>query len=112
MIPNLSEILEYLGIEIDLKKFKGYYMRIFIVDPKTDDVKMLELPSGVETHFPLTHLVVKQSFSLQSEFELHSFFPQPINNKRVIITTTIYLVFIFNTSFKPIYKSTHIYILR
>jgi phytoene dehydrogenase-like protein len=49
MIPNLSELLEYFGIEIDLKKFKGYYMRIFIVDTKTDDVKVLELPSGVET---------------------------------------------------------------
>jgi len=48
MIPNISDILDYLGIEIDLKKFKGYYMRIFIVDPKTDEVKVLELPSGVE----------------------------------------------------------------
>ena len=49
MIPNLSEILDYLGIEIDLRKFKGYYMRIFIIDTKTDEVKVLELPSGVET---------------------------------------------------------------
>ncbi len=49
MIPNLSEILDYLGIEIDLKKFKGNYMRIFVVNPKTDEVKVLELPSGVET---------------------------------------------------------------
>jgi len=49
MIPNLSEILDYLGIEIDLKKFKGYYMRIFIVDTKTDKLTVLELPSGVET---------------------------------------------------------------
>ncbi len=49
MIPNLSEILEYLGIEIDLKKFKGYYMRIFIVDTTSDEVTVLELPSGVET---------------------------------------------------------------
>ncbi|MFW9969067.1 MAG: phytoene desaturase family protein [Candidatus Odinarchaeota archaeon] len=48
MIPNLSEILEYLGIEIDLKKFKGYYMRIFVVDTKTDEVTVLELPSGVD----------------------------------------------------------------
>lgn len=49
LIPNINEILDYLGIEIELKKFKGYYMRIFIVDPKTDEVKVLELPSGVET---------------------------------------------------------------
>ncbi|MFX0005627.1 MAG: phytoene desaturase family protein [Promethearchaeota archaeon] len=49
MIPNISELLDYFGIEIDLKKFKGYYMRIFVVDPKTDEVKVLELPSGLET---------------------------------------------------------------
>ncbi|MFX1323103.1 MAG: phytoene desaturase family protein [Promethearchaeota archaeon] len=49
MIPNLSDILDYLGIKIDLKKFKGYYMRIFLVNPRTDEVKILELPSGVET---------------------------------------------------------------
>ena len=49
MIPNISDILDYLGIEIELKKFKGYYMRIFIVDPKTGEKKVLELPSGVET---------------------------------------------------------------
>jgi all-trans-retinol 13,14-reductase len=49
MIPNISDLLDYFGIEIDLKKFKGYYMRIFVINPKTDEVKVLELPSGVET---------------------------------------------------------------
>jgi all-trans-retinol 13,14-reductase len=48
MIPNISEILSYLGVDIDLKTFKGYYMRIFLVNPETDQVKVLELPSGVE----------------------------------------------------------------
>jgi len=49
LIPNISELLDYLGIEIELKAFKGYYMRIFIVNPETDQVKVIELPSGVET---------------------------------------------------------------
>lgn len=49
IIPNLSEILDYLGVEIELKTFKGYYMRIFIVNPETEEVKVLELPSGIET---------------------------------------------------------------
>ncbi len=48
VIPNISEILDYLGIEIELKKFKGYYMRILVVNPETDDVKVLELPSGLD----------------------------------------------------------------
>ncbi len=49
MLPNISEILDFLGVEVELKKFKGYYMRIFIVNPKTEEIKVLELPSGVET---------------------------------------------------------------
>ncbi len=49
MIPNISEILDYLGIEIELKKFKGYYMRILVVNPETNDVRILELPSGLDT---------------------------------------------------------------
>ena len=49
IIPNISEILAYLGVDIELKTFKGYYMRIFLVNPETEEVKVLELPSGVET---------------------------------------------------------------
>jgi len=49
MIPNLSDLLDFLGIEIELKTFKGYYMRIFIVNPDTDEIKILKLPSGLET---------------------------------------------------------------
>ena len=46
MIPDISEILEFLDIDIDLKKFKGYYTRFFIVNPETDEVTKVELPSG------------------------------------------------------------------
>lgn len=49
MLPNISDILNFLGVDIELKRFKGYYMRIFHVDPKTDNVNLLELPSGTET---------------------------------------------------------------
>jgi phytoene dehydrogenase-like protein len=49
MIPDISDILNYLGIEIELKKFKGYYMRIFLVNPETGKIKVLKLPSGLET---------------------------------------------------------------
>lgn len=48
MIPNLSDILNYLGINIDLKAFTGYYMRIILVNSITHETKVLELPSGVE----------------------------------------------------------------
>ncbi len=48
MLPNISDLLNFLGVEIELKRFKGYYMRIFNVNPETDKVNLLELPSGTE----------------------------------------------------------------
>ena len=49
MVPNISELLDYLGFEIDFKKFTGYYTRLFLVNPETEEVKKIELPSGLET---------------------------------------------------------------
>ncbi|NHJ49006.1 MAG: NAD(P)/FAD-dependent oxidoreductase [Asgard group archaeon] len=49
MIPNISELLEYLGLEIEMKKFMGYYTRVFIVDTDNQKVKAIELPSGFKT---------------------------------------------------------------
>ena len=39
---------DLLGIEVDLKRFKGYYTRVFLVNPETEEVTKIELPSGVE----------------------------------------------------------------
>ncbi|NHJ88053.1 MAG: NAD(P)/FAD-dependent oxidoreductase [Asgard group archaeon] len=49
MIPNISEILNFLDVNIEMKKFMGYYSRVFIVDTKIDKVKKIELPSGFTT---------------------------------------------------------------
>ena len=49
MIPDMSDVFQYLDIEVELRTFKGYYMRIFLVDPKTGDLrKTINIPSGVE----------------------------------------------------------------
>jgi phytoene dehydrogenase-like protein len=48
MIPNITELLEFFDIDIKLKEYKGYYMRIFLVDIKTNKVKTIDLPSGFE----------------------------------------------------------------
>ncbi|MFX0012329.1 MAG: phytoene desaturase family protein, partial [Candidatus Hermodarchaeota archaeon] len=48
MIPNISELLEFFDIDIDLKEYKGYYTRIFLVDTKTKKVRTIDLPSGFE----------------------------------------------------------------
>ncbi len=46
MIPDISEILDFFDVKIDLKKFQGYYTRFFFVNPKTDKVTKIEVPSG------------------------------------------------------------------
>jgi len=48
MIPNITELLEFFDIDIELKEYKGYYMRIFLVDTKTNEVRTIDLPSGFE----------------------------------------------------------------
>ncbi|MCE7741606.1 MAG: NAD(P)/FAD-dependent oxidoreductase [Candidatus Heimdallarchaeota archaeon] len=48
MISNCNDMFDFLGIEIDLKRFKGYYTRIFLVNPDTEKVKVMEIPSGFE----------------------------------------------------------------
>ncbi|MHA1355385.1 MAG: phytoene desaturase family protein [Candidatus Heimdallarchaeota archaeon] len=46
MIPDISEILDFFDVKIELKKFQGYYTRFFFVNPKTDKVTKIEVPSG------------------------------------------------------------------
>lgn len=46
LIPDISEILDFFDVKTDLVKFKGYYTRFFFVDPKTDKVTHIEVPSG------------------------------------------------------------------
>jgi prolycopene isomerase len=45
MISNISDILEYFGVAIDLQEFGNDFVKIFRVDPATDKVKEFELYS-------------------------------------------------------------------
>jgi phytoene dehydrogenase-like protein len=47
MIPDVTRILKYFGVEIDLKQFSGYYARVFLADPATGSAKVIEIPSGI-----------------------------------------------------------------
>ncbi len=49
VIGNLNDVFDYFGVKIELKQFKGDYMRIFWVNPETDEVKQIDIPSGRET---------------------------------------------------------------
>ena len=48
IIPDVSEILNYFNIKIALKKFNGYYARLFMADIKTKRSKIVEIPSSFE----------------------------------------------------------------
>ena len=48
IIPDSFDVLDYFGVDIELKKFDGYYARIFLTDPATNSVNRLSIPSGQE----------------------------------------------------------------
>ncbi len=48
MIPNITDLLHFFDIDIELKEYKGYYTRIFLVDIKTNNVRTIDLPSGFQ----------------------------------------------------------------
>jgi all-trans-retinol 13,14-reductase len=47
-VPDPTDILEYFGVDIELKRFAGNTARIFIVDPATGRSTRIEIPSGSE----------------------------------------------------------------
>ncbi|MBN1759537.1 MAG: NAD(P)/FAD-dependent oxidoreductase [Chitinispirillaceae bacterium] len=48
IIPDSSDVLDYLGISIDLVKFDGYYARLLLADPESGSTRSLFIPPGVE----------------------------------------------------------------
>lgn len=48
IIPDSSDVLDYFGINMELKKFEGYYARIFIADTKTHKTRVINVPSGFD----------------------------------------------------------------
>lgn len=48
MITDLKGIFKYFGVKIELRSFKGHYMRVFMVDPVKNTTKIINLPSGRE----------------------------------------------------------------
>jgi phytoene dehydrogenase-like protein len=48
MIPDASEILEYLGVEIDFRRFGGCIMRILLADPDSGETRTVAVPAGYD----------------------------------------------------------------
>jgi phytoene dehydrogenase-like protein len=47
MVSEVTYLLDYFGVDLPLKRFEGYYSRIFIVDPSTDAAVQIDIPSGI-----------------------------------------------------------------
>jgi phytoene dehydrogenase-like protein len=48
LISDGEHLLDYYGIELDLRRFDGYYARIFLADPGSDRSVKIEIPAGIE----------------------------------------------------------------
>lgn len=48
VIPNIEDVLSFLGVEIELREFKGFYMRLILVNPATHERRVIALPSGFD----------------------------------------------------------------
>jgi phytoene dehydrogenase-like protein len=48
IVGDISHLLDYLGVEIELRRFEGYFARIFLADTATSTARVFEIPSGRE----------------------------------------------------------------
>ncbi|MBN2281769.1 MAG: NAD(P)/FAD-dependent oxidoreductase [Candidatus Marinimicrobia bacterium] len=48
IIPDVSNLLEFFDVEIKLKKFDTYYVRLFLANPKKGTVKIFPIASSKE----------------------------------------------------------------
>jgi all-trans-retinol 13,14-reductase len=47
LIPDVTDILKYFKLDITFRKFKGYYMRLFLANPINETAKTINIPSGL-----------------------------------------------------------------
>lgn len=48
IIPDVSDVLNFLDIDIELKKFNNFYARLFLANPKNEKVKIIPINSNHE----------------------------------------------------------------
>lgn len=56
IIPEVSDLLEFFGMEISLCRFTGYYARLFLANSENGNVKTIPIPS---THEGFEEIMVK-----------------------------------------------------
>jgi phytoene dehydrogenase-like protein len=55
MIPDIGGLLEYFGVEVELRRFEEYFARVVLADPASGKTQSIDLPSGVETFKQAMH---------------------------------------------------------
>lgn len=48
LIPDPHHLFDYLGIEIELKKFNDSFAKLFLIDNNTNQLKQIPIPSGFD----------------------------------------------------------------
>lgn len=48
MMPDVSDLLGLLGVDVPLQRFAGYTMRVVLVDPASGEQRAIEIPAGHE----------------------------------------------------------------
>jgi len=46
IVADISHLLEYLGVEVELRRFEGYFARIFLADVASGSARVFEIPNG------------------------------------------------------------------
>jgi all-trans-retinol 13,14-reductase len=55
ILPDVSELLEFFGVDLPMRRFEPYYARLFLADPETKRAKEIRVPSSLEGFRDMLH---------------------------------------------------------
>lgn len=74
IIPDVSDVLNFFGIDVELNKFENIYARLFLVNPETKHVRMFPVASEIQTfadylgsHYPKDRKKISHFFEYCSK---------------------------------------------
>ena len=48
IVPDISDLLEFFDVDIPMKRFEGYYARLFLADPSAKTAKVFQVPASLD----------------------------------------------------------------
>lgn len=69
IIPDVSDLLDFFDVKVPLKKFEGYYARLFMANPEDSSSRIANIPSSFESFeemlvkkYPVDRKAIKSFF--------------------------------------------------